>query len=106
MVRRGFGLLFGLNIPARAAPLIFALLGMATASGVSGAALATGFVSLGLFGFALSLPLILAVMLESARRPLDQLADLSRRIPFWTGLLLIVLGLWSIGFDLFARVTA
>jgi cytochrome c-type biogenesis protein len=26
---------------------------------------------------------------------------LSRRLPFWTGLVLIALGLWSIGFGLF-----
>ena len=102
----GLGLLFGLNIPACAAPLIFALLGMAAASGVSGAALAAGFVSLGLFGFALSLPLVLAVFFEPARRMLDRLADLSKRMPFWTGLLLVGLGLWSIGFGLFAEVTA
>ena len=102
----GLGLLFGLNIPACAAPLIFALLGMAAASGVSGGALAAGFVSLGLFGFALSLPLVLAVLFEPARRMLDRLAGLSKRIPFWTGFLLVVLGLWSIGFGIFADVGA
>jgi cytochrome c-type biogenesis protein len=102
----GLGLLFGLNIPACAAPLIFALLGMAAASGVSGGALAAGFVSLGLFGFALSLPLVFAVLFEPARRMLDRLAGLSKRIPFWTGLLLVVLGLWSIGFGIFAEVRA
>lgn len=102
----GLGLLFGLNIPACAAPLIFALLGMAAASGVSGGALAAGFVSLGLFGFALSLPLVLAVLFQPARRMLDRLAGLSKRIPVWTGLLLVVLGLWSIGFGIFAEVRA
>jgi cytochrome c-type biogenesis protein len=102
----GLGLLFGLNIPACAAPLIFSLLGMAAAGGVSGGALAAGFVSLGLFGFALSLPLVVAVLFQPARRMLDRLAGLSKRIPFWTGLLLIVLGLWSIGFGVFAEVKA
>lgn len=91
------GILFGFNIPACAAPLILALLGAAAASGAGGATLAAGFVSLALFGFALSLPIVLAVMSASARRALDQLAGLSRRLPVWTGLLLIVLGLWSIG---------
>jgi cytochrome c-type biogenesis protein len=100
------GLLFGLNIPACAAPLIFALLGMAAAAGVAGDTLAAGFVSLGLFGLALSLPLVIAVLFEPARRMLDRLATLSRRLPFWTGLLLIALGLWSIGFGLFAEVRA
>ncbi|MGH6894954.1 MAG: hypothetical protein ACREJ5_00170 [Geminicoccaceae bacterium] len=102
----GLGVLFGLNIPACAAPLIFALLGTAAAGGVAGATLAAGFVSLGLFGFALSLPLVLAVLLEPARRMLDWLARLSRRLPFWTGLLLIALGLWSIGFGLLVDIKA
>lgn len=102
----GLGILFGLNIPACAAPLIFALLGMAAAGGVAGGTLAAGFVSLGLFGFALSLPLVLAVLFEPARRMLDWLAGLSRRLPFWTGLLLIALGLWSIGFGVFVEVKA
>lgn len=100
------GLLFGLNIPACAAPLIFALLGMAAASGVAGDTLAAGFISLGLFGFALSLPLVAAVLFKPARRMLDRLAALSKRLPVWTGLLLIALGLWSIGFGLFAEVRA
>jgi cytochrome c-type biogenesis protein len=100
------GLLFGLNIPACAAPLIFALLGMAATSGIAGGTLAVGFVSLALFGLALSLPLVVAVLFEPARRALDWLAGLSQRLPFWTGLLLIALGLWSIGFGLFVEVKA
>ena len=95
------GLLFGLNIPACSAPLLFALLGAAAAGGVSGAALANGFWSLALFGFALSLPLAVAVFIPAARRALDWLAGLSRRVPFWTGVVLIGLGIWSIWFGLF-----
>lgn len=102
----GLGLLFGLNIPACAAPLIFALLGMAAAAGLAGETLAAGFISLGLFGLALSLPLVVAVLFEPARRALDRLAGRSERLPFWTGLLLIVLGLWSIGFGLFVEARA
>ncbi len=95
------GLLFGLNIPACSAPLLFALLGAAAASGVSGATLVSGFVSLALFGFALSLPLAVAVLFPAAQRLLDRLAGLSRRVPRWTGIVLIALGLWSIWFGLF-----
>lgn len=95
------GLLFGLNVPACSAPLLFALLGTAAASGVSGAALASGFSSLALFGLALSLPLVVAVLIPAAQRALDWLAGLSRRIPFWTGIVLIALGIWSIWFGLF-----
>ncbi|MBI3436339.1 MAG: hypothetical protein HY056_14910 [Proteobacteria bacterium] len=98
------GVLFGLNIPACAAPLIFALLVMAAAGGASGATLASGFISLALFGFALSLPLVVAVLFEPARRALDWLANLSRRLPLWTGVILIALGLWSAWFGLFATI--
>lgn len=97
----GLGLLFAFNIPACAAPLIFALLGTAAASGAAGGAIFNGFISLGIFGLALSLPLVVAVLFPPARRGLDWLAGLSRRLPFWTGLVLMALGLWSIGFGLF-----
>jgi cytochrome c-type biogenesis protein len=100
------GLLFGLNIPACSAPLLFALLGTAAASGVSGATLASGFSSLALFGFALSLPLAVAVLFPAARRALDWLAGLSGRMPRWTGIVLIALGVWSIWFGLFVTPRA
>ena len=98
------GLLFGLNIPACAAPLIFALFGSVAASGAAGAPWAFGFVSLALFGLALSLPLVLAAAFAPARRVLDWLAGLSRRIPFWTGIVLVLLGAWSIWFGLFVNL--
>ena len=87
------GLLFGLNIPACSAPLLFALLGTAAAGGVSGGMLTEGFRLLALFGFALSLPLVVAVLSPAARRALDWLAGLSCRVPRWTGIVLIALGL-------------
>jgi len=96
----GLGVLFAFNIPACAAPLIFALLGTAAASGASGGAVAGGFVSLAIFGAALSLPLVVAVLFPPVRRGLDWLAGLSGRLPYWAGAVLIVLGLWSIGFGL------
>ena len=97
----GLGLLFGLNIPACAAPLIFALLGAAALGGSVGGTVALGFVSLGLFGLALSAPLVLAVFWEPGRRLLDRLARLSVRVPMVIGLVLIGLGLWSVYFGLF-----
>jgi len=102
----GPGALFGLNIPACAAPLIFALLGMAATGGIAGRTFVSGFVSLGLFSLALSLPLVAAVLFAPARQLLDRMAGLFTRLPFWTGVLLIVFGLWSIGFGLFVEVTA
>lgn len=96
----GLGMLFGLNIPACATPLVFVLLGIAVAGGSTGGALAGGFILLALFGLALSAPLVLAVLYPPAQRALDRLAALSARIPFWTGVVLILLGLWAIGFGL------
>lgn len=92
----GLGVLFGLNVPACAAPLLLALFGVAAASGASGAAFIQGFVSLGLFGFALSLPLLVALVSTRARNQLVRLTGLARRLPILTGLILIVLGVWSI----------
>lgn len=90
------GVLLGFNIPACAAPLLLALLSTAAVRGAAGATLAAGFLSLALFGLALSLPLVVAVLFEPARRAIDWLAGLSRRLPLWTGVFLIVLGSWSI----------
>lgn len=98
------GLLFGLNIPACAAPLLFALFGAVAAGGTGGATLVSGFVSLALFGLALSLPLVLAVFFAPARRGLGWLAALSRRMPFWTGVLFVGLGAWSVWFGLFVSL--
>lgn len=92
------GVLFGLNIPACAAPLLAALLGLAAATGTSGATLTRGFVSLALFGLALSLPLVAVVFVARARRLLDSAVRHASRYPRWAGLVLIVLGAWSIRF--------
>lgn len=97
----GLGLLFGLNIPACAAPLLVAVLGMAAVGGAGGALRAAqGFLSLALFGLALSLPLALAVLWPPARRALERASAFSTRVPVWIGLLLIALGLWSVYFGL------
>jgi len=98
------GVILGLNIPACATPLLLALLGASAASGATGGSAAQGFVSLALFGFAMSLPLVVAVAFAHARRALDRLAALSRRMPIWTGVLLVALGAWSIWFGVFAKI--
>ena len=92
------GMLFGLNIPACAAPLLLALLGSGAASAISGGSASHGFVTLGLFGLGLSVPLVIAVLFKRAHNALERLASLSRTLPVWTGLLLIALGGWSIWF--------
>jgi cytochrome c-type biogenesis protein len=96
--------LFGLNIPACAAPLIFALLGAAALGGGTGGTVALGFVSLGLFGLALSAPLVVAVLWPPGRRLLDRLAGLSVRVPVVVGIVLIGLGLWSVYFGFFVNL--
>ena len=97
----------GLNVPACAAPLLVAILGAVTVGGFNGAgAAAQGFVSLALFGLALSLPLVLAILWRPARRALDRLALLSERAPLYIGLLLVGLGLWSIYLALVAPPSA
>lgn len=98
----GLGLLFGLNIPACAAPLLFALLAGAAAS--DSASALTGFVALAVFGFALSLPLVAVVLIPAAHGLLDRFAALSGRYPVVAGLVLVALGIWSIGFGLFATI--
>ena len=100
----GLGLLFGLNIPACAAPIIFALLGTTALTGGASLGIGGGFLSMLLFGLALSLPLVLAVSWERARRLLDRLVGFSSRVPVLTGLLFIGLGLWSIYFALFINL--
>lgn len=92
------GLVFGLNIPACAAPLLAAVF----AASLGTATVAQGFGVMGLFGLALSLPLVVAVLWGRARAWLDRLAALSGRIPFWTGVVFVVLGLWSIYFGVSA----
>lgn len=54
-----------------------------------------------LFGLALSLPLVAAALFARAREALDWLGRLSRQAPLWAGVVLIILGLWSVGFGLF-----
>ncbi len=98
-----FGVVFGVSIPACAGPLLLALLAT-TASGVTGGSFIFGFVSLALFGLALSLPLVVAVLFAGARRAMDWLAALSGKMPLWTGVVLIGLGAWSIWFGLFVAI--
>lgn len=93
------GLLFGLNIPACAAPLLVALLA-ASATGVTPGGALGGFISLSLFGVALSAPLVAAVAFPRARRAVDWMAGLTGRMPRVVGVVLLVVGALTIGFGL------
>ena len=85
------GLVFGLNIPACAAPLLAAIF----AAGLGSATVAQGFWIMAVFGASLSLPLVAAVSWGRARAALDRLTRLADRAPVWMGTVLIVLGVWS-----------
>lgn len=98
------GTIFAFNIPACAGPLLAVLLTVSAAGGAVGTSLAKGFISMALFGLALSLPIVAATFFSGARRLLDWLVTWSIRMPRWTGVLLILLGLWSIRFGLVARL--
>lgn len=92
----GLGLVFGLNIPACAAPLLAVLLGDATARAASGSGVTYGASLLLVFGLALSAPLLVAVFTRTGRRGLDAIVRLTARMPRWTGAVLVALGLWSV----------
>lgn len=90
------GLAFGLNIPACAAPILFALLGLAASTG----AVAMGFVQMALFGLFLSLPLALFAALPRLTGGLARVGRLFRNTGRVIGVVFILLGLWSIWFGL------
>lgn len=93
-------LVFGLNVPACSLPLLAAVLGSAAVAGA--AKVAQGFFVLALFGFALSLPLLVALAFGPTQRMLERLAGYSRRVPVVIGLLFIAIGAWSIYFGVSA----
>lgn len=93
------GLVFGLNVPACAAPLLAAIF----AASFGAATVAQGFWMMAIFGVALSLPLVVAVSSIRARATLERFARLAERAPFWMGIVLIVLGAWSVYLGLNAR---
>lgn len=85
------GVAFGLSAPICAAPLFLALLGQA---GVAGAA--RGFLSLFLFGFALSAPLLAVAASGRASELLSRVGRHSPRMPLVAGIFLLIVGLWSL----------
>lgn len=90
--------IFGLNIPACASPLLAVSLGQAAIGG--DAAIWRGFAALALFGLALSAPLAFTVLWAPARRVFDQIAAFSSRAPGVTGAVFVALGVWSMYFGL------
>ncbi len=85
----GLGLLFGINLPACAYPLILALLGRSTASGAT-----WGFAALFVFGLALSLPLVPLVVSERAAKLFGRLTRLSGATPYVVGAVLVAVSFY------------
>lgn len=85
---------FGLNVPACAGPLLAAVLGSAAVAGA--ASVGKGFFMLALFGFGLSLPLLIALAFAPGQRLVEWLGRYSLRVPVVIGALLVLLGAWSI----------
>ncbi len=73
----GLGLLFGINLPACAYPLILVLLGQSAASGA-----AWGFAALFVFGLALSLPLVPLALSERTAKLFGRLTRFSGATPW------------------------
>lgn len=96
----GLGLLFAFNIPACAAPLLFVLFG----SAIGAETITQGILTMGLFGLSLSLPLVFTVLFSGTARFIERIVSLSKRIPFWTGVVFVGLGMWSIYFGLYIRL--
>jgi cytochrome c-type biogenesis protein len=82
----GLGLLFGLNLPACAYPLMLALLGPGAASGPL-----LGFAALFVFGLALSLPLAPLAFSERAAKLFGRLARLGGATPYVIGAVFLLL---------------
>lgn len=89
------GLASGLSLPACATPLVLAAL----AGGVSASGLPQAFLSLFLFGAALSLPLAALVLHRPATETLTRFAARMRRLPGLTGALIAVLGIFMVLFE-------
>ncbi|WP_280547356.1 cytochrome c biogenesis protein CcdA [Halomonas sp. 11-S5] len=92
----GLGVLFGLNVPACAAPLLAVLLGDTAARAAAGGGIIFGAVTLLVFGLTLSSPLVLAVYTARGRHWLEALARFAGRMPRWTGAVLVGLGAWTL----------
>jgi len=82
------GLIFGLVIPACAIALIVALIGRALVVGN----LFDGFLSLFVFGLALSSPLVVISCFEKSNKIIQKMATKAKRWPWLTGVVLILVG--------------
>lgn len=83
------GFAFGLIIPACAISFVLALIGKSIFLGN----LLEGFVSLFIFGIALSFPLVVISCFDKSNEIITKISEKARRIPWLAGVVLIVVGL-------------
>jgi cytochrome c-type biogenesis protein len=83
------GVVFGLIIPACAISFVLALIGKSILLGN----LVEGFISLFLFGIALSLPLVIISFFDKSNQIIAKIAEKARQIPWLAGMVLIAVGL-------------
>ena len=92
------GLVFGLNIPACAAPLLLGLLGVAAI----GQAMSTGFIIMAVFGLFLSAPIFVLIFVPEASHHLSMLGQKIGQSRRFVGLLFVAVGIWAIWFAITA----
>lgn len=85
------GVLFGLSAPACATPLLAALVAQSLPLGAAG-----GFVTLFVFGVAMSVPLIGLAVWRGWQRGLERLSGLRPYLPYLTGGALLLIGFYAI----------
>jgi len=95
------GLAFGLNIPACAAPILFALIGVAARSG----SILTGFFTMAVFALGLSAPLLVIAVIPKLGASLDRVSNRLKNMHRLLGFVFIALGVWAIWFGLFVDVS-
>jgi cytochrome c-type biogenesis protein len=83
------GFIFGLIIPACAISFVLALIGKSILLGN----LVEGFISLFLFGIALSAPLVIISLFNRSNEIIAKIAEKARHIPWLAGMVLIAVGL-------------
>jgi len=83
------GAIFGLVIPACAIALVLALVGRAVLAGN----IFEGFISLFVFGIALSSPLIIISYYEKSNKIIQNLSIKAKKVPWMTGAILILVGI-------------
>lgn len=92
------GLVFGLNIPACAAPVLFGLLGVAAI----GQAMSTGFTMMAVFGLFLSAPILILIVVPEWNHQLAALGHKIGKSRRLIGLLFVAVGIWAIWFAITA----